>query len=1162
MKSIKGFWLFLDTAIKDIPWGDVALHGIEAMKALPDASKAWQDNADKIQQLAPFVQKAEPLIKALDIPVTKLVISGLPFISAGINLLKIGIELAKVESTFESSVTIVAQLAYLQSLEIVLVKQDETIKAKLAQLSLKDVVEKQLSKFYRTELTLTEAKTATTQFRESILVEKFGEALTEQLQQVGLDNSQTQRLTDQVIWGSHRYFHLAIVEAGESVEPLAEFYRTGGQQELERYTAIDEYLETQIKPTPLEQVFDESAPRVSFQDIYVQLEVQPLTQEGEVKRGASPICSHEWTKKILEQSANQTRKVMFMEGEAGRGKSVFCRMIADWVYSEFGDAFIPLRIRLRDLRALANNLTETLEDCPDLEQAKFVRGESNWLADKNTRFFLILDGFDEILLEGRTSGGLKEFLQQVTDFQRRSHHQLLVTGRPLALQGIDRLITQNKDLERVRLKPMSDELRELWLIKWQAIFGTNQVNQFRQFLTACPQDITDTLAREPLLLYLLARLNREGHLTQEMFADTQKGFNSETQAKLQIYRESVNWVLKKQRQDENLRLSGLDTLDDLREVLQEAALCVVQSGNETARLEMVKQRFKGSSNPVADLLKQAQETTGQSENKALNNLLTTFYLKPGEKDKRGSVEFAHKSFGEYLFAERLLIAFETWTELDKRKRFRLDERSLNEQIYDVFGHGGLTQEIVAYVMVLLEEGNIDRLQLFTRLSHFYDRWCQNEFLDALPHENIPQKKMIQLLDQDITTGLKQVDVFTGLNAMIFLFRLHASTQPKDYPYLGDDTSQHEIYFYPCGKPEPEGLQADRLLKIIRYADSLVPGIFNETVGPYLSSANLSSANLSFADLSSANLSFADLSFADLTNTDLLSANLNGADLRNANLNNADLRSADLNSANLNGADLRDANLNSANLSSANLSFADLSFANLSFANLSFADLSSSNLSRALVSDLTQIDYEWLSGSNDEYLIVLRTHQNFNIRIFDSDINSNDLSQLQTALDEFTKISGYEEVTVTREELGSFFKDIRYKIARLFYDDVQREAIETGQELYRTGKANILTRLEWKGVESSKQLAEATAALLENVDKFDNVVLQAGKIIVVKITDENGKSTLCSRTVSSEIKFLLERTPQLIDNPQALYDLLTKNPEQLQPSIENRTTLPAPSEPLK
>lgn len=296
MKALKGFWQFLNTDVKDIPWGDVAEQGIAALTSFPDAAEAWQDNADKIQQLAPYAQKVEPLFKALDEPIAQLAIAGLPFVSIGINLLKLGLELAKVDPTFESSVAIVAQLAYLQSLETVLERlQDETVKAKLKPLSLKDVVERQLARLDTTELTLTQAKQVTTQFRESELAQQFGAALTEQLQQVGLKERQTRRLVDQVVWGSHRYFHQAIAEAGESVEPLAEFYRTGGQQEQERYDSIDEYLKTQIARLPLEQVFDEENPKVRFQDIYVRLEVQPLTQEGAVKKNTEPICSHEWT---------------------------------------------------------------------------------------------------------------------------------------------------------------------------------------------------------------------------------------------------------------------------------------------------------------------------------------------------------------------------------------------------------------------------------------------------------------------------------------------------------------------------------------------------------------------------------------------------------------------------------------------------------------------------------------------------------------------------------------------------------------------------------------------------------------------------------------------------------------------------------------------------
>lgn len=556
-------------------------------------------------------------------------------------------------------------------------------------------------------------------------------------------------------------------------------------------------------------------------------------------------------------------------------------MLANRVRREMAFTYIPILIRLRNLRELANNLTETLEDCPDLEQVSFVRGNANWLGDPNTRFLLILDGFDELLLEGRASGGLKEFLQQVALFQERSHHQCVVTGRPLALQGVDKLITQTKNLARVRLEPMGDELREQWLTKWQARFGEAETTEFREFLQACPPDISDTLAREPLLLYLLGRLHREKQLKKTMFAGTDEQPSSPTAAKVCIYRESVNWVLEKQRQDENLRLAGLEDLDDLREVLQEAALCVVQSGNETARVAMLKQRFQDTANPVRQYLEQSQATTGQSDEKALNNLLTTFYLKPKDGEQ-GSVEFAHKSFGEYLLAERLICAFADWTELNKRQRLVMDEGTVSAQIYDLLGYGGLSVEIVDYLFELLSESDIDRVQLFERLHCFYQHWQEGEFMNQGPlddrpqPENLPLKKMQQLRNQGIPIGLKQVDVFAGLNVLILLFKLHAQAQPDSYPTIPNDAPNPAITFHPCGTPDTDTWDEDRLLNIIHYADSLGWSVFTRTVGPHLARANLESANLASANLESANLA----------STYLESANLESAILLNASLSNA------------------------------------------------------------------------------------------------------------------------------------------------------------------------------------------------------------------------------------------------------------------------------------
>lgn len=228
MEALNGFWKFLNTDVRDIPWAEVAEQGIEVITSLPDAAQAWRDNAAQIQQLAPYAQKAEPLIQALDGPISQLALAGLPFVSVGINLLKLGLAMAKVDPTFEGSVAIVAQLAYLKSLETVLGRlQDADTQAKLEQISLRALIERQLARLDNTELTTAEAKKVITLFRESKLAEQFGAALAEQLRQAGLDDALARRLVDQVVWGSPRYVHLALVEAGEAVAPLAEFYRNG-----------------------------------------------------------------------------------------------------------------------------------------------------------------------------------------------------------------------------------------------------------------------------------------------------------------------------------------------------------------------------------------------------------------------------------------------------------------------------------------------------------------------------------------------------------------------------------------------------------------------------------------------------------------------------------------------------------------------------------------------------------------------------------------------------------------------------------------------------------------------------------------------------------------------------------------------------------------------
>ena len=964
--------------IQGLNWtqgAELAKTGAEAAKVVFDLAKVIKEQKSKAEDLKPYIAQISSLLDVINSPLGQIAGSVIPFAPIAITTLKLIFDATKKDPSLESCVILVSQVAYLDSLKAIL-KEDSQLQQRINQDSgVSETLARQIKKLGEQEFEEREAKKAILYFHESKLAEAFNQVLQQRLQEAGLIEADAKTVTEKVARKTNEYMLSALVEVGDKVKPLGELYKLGGKEQLEKYLSIYDYLEQVIKPKPEENIFDETD--ITFRDLYVPLEVKELEEESDVT-----YHIEEFVNLILsETDKNKAKEVLFIQGEAGRGKSVFCRMFADWVRQNLHPSFTPILIRLRDVQVLENNLTKTLEN--HLENVDFIQNDSGWLTDKNTRFLFLLDGFDELLLEGRANG-LREFLEQVKMFQKDSfcHHQFLVTGRPLALQGIDRYISQTKSLKRVELQPMDDSIRQTWLNKWEAKVGTQEANDFEQFLQACPDEINDNLAREPLLLYLLARMHREGYLKVEMFVNAEG-----IKAKIRIYDESVKWVLEEQRKsddkDRNFDLTKLES-QDLRQFMTEAALCVVQSGNESAKVAMLETRLKDSNSPAAESIKKARNNS-QEDNKLLNNLLTAFYIKAASGDKDGSVEFVHKSFSEFLFAERLRESFLDWTtKISKRNREEnsVPTDAMDKQIYDLFGYGNLTWEIVEYLMGLFAESSefqdVERLcQLFQRLEHFYLRWCDGDFIDA-EDANLPQMKKKQLREQlpdrENHLGLRQVDVCTGLNVMILLLELHRYAQTKD-------DLKDKISFYPCGKPDSDKFDSARLLAIIGYSHCLSVYAFNENLGLFLSDANLSDANLSGAylrgaDLSDANLIGADLSDANLIGANLSDANLIGADLSGANLSGANLSGANLSDANLSGAYLSRANLSGANLSGANLSGANLSGAYLSGANLSGANLSRANLSRANLRGANLEAVVW--DSDTKWLNAKGLHQAVNV----------------------------------------------------------------------------------------------------------------------------------------------------------------------------------------
>ncbi|WP_307785962.1 pentapeptide repeat-containing protein [Okeania sp. KiyG1] len=446
-------------------------------------------------------------------------------------------------------------------------------------------------------------------------------------------------------------------------------------------------------------------------------------------------------------------------------------------------------------------------------------------------------------------------------------------------------------------------------------------------------------------------MHRDEQLQGEMFATA-----NVNGTKVLIYEQALKWVLEKQRVEEGKNLNPEITKlepEDLEILLAEAGLCVVQSGGEYAAIKMIEDRLvEQGYNELQVLIEEARK---DKQEDGLKNALAAFYLKSAAKAEN-SVEFFHKSFGEFLCAKRMAESLEYFTEKTgkRRKTYTVPDKDLEWQIYDLFGYGSLTAEVVEYLMALLVKSEVDLLVLFERLHGFYLKWSDGEFIEDTK-KTLPLEKAKQLEQWDIQSGQRRVDIYTGLNVMILLFELHRYGQSQE-------ELREELHFHPCGEHGSEDFEATRLLRIISYSECLGNADFADIVGNFLTNADFRGAYLATVILCGATLIDANLRDANLSNADFRDADLTCTDLNDAQLIHANFSGAELTGAELTGADLSGANLDAiliyANLINANLINADLSDATLSGADLSGADLSGAYLSST---DLSEI--KWNNQTN-------------------------------------------------------------------------------------------------------------------------------------------------------------------------------------------------------
>jgi hypothetical protein len=140
-------------------------------------------------------------------------------------------------------------------------------------------------------------------------------------------------------------FNRAIAASKDKVKALADLFGNGGRETLERCGSLDRYLKDKIETLPGERVFNEET--LTFAEIYVPLQVQWLQSDGQRDGERSSVQIETETLKLLAEKRSE-KQIIFIQGDAGQGKSVFCRMFSDRVRRELCPSFTPILIRLRE----------------------------------------------------------------------------------------------------------------------------------------------------------------------------------------------------------------------------------------------------------------------------------------------------------------------------------------------------------------------------------------------------------------------------------------------------------------------------------------------------------------------------------------------------------------------------------------------------------------------------------------------------------------------------------------------------------------------------------------------------------------------------------------------------------------------------------------------
>lgn len=141
-----------------------------------------------------------------------------------------------------------------------------------------------------------------------------------------------------------------------------------------------------------------------------------------------------------------------------------------------------------------------------------------------------------------------------------------------------------------------------------------------------------------------------------------------------------------------------------------------------------------------------------------------------------------------------------------------------------------------------------------------------------------------------------------------------------------------------------------------------------------------------------------------------------------------------------------------------------------------------------------------------------------------------IENITNACGEFMEALGFELEVKEEPIYGSFFQRLKFVFRKRTTEVELNDAYEKGKLALEAKFLNLPT------AEASEKIVNSTSNLITAIKDVDECVLRLGAIMLVKI-QKDGKAIIVAETVSPKLISVLDENPNILKNPNLVYDLL-------------------------